>query len=99
MVFSHLLFASVFFGLVSASSLVFYLLPIHFWLSRNKLVGLQYYLMVGLIPSIIFVFIPSFTDATGRLLIESIVTYAIFGVVLATVFWFAVYYRKPNKAN
>ena len=97
--FFHLLFASVLGGLVSVSALVFYVLPIHLWLSRNELVGLHHYLMVGLVPSIIFVFIPSFTDATGRLIIESIITYAVFGVTLTTVFWFSVCYRKPNKAN
>jgi hypothetical protein len=99
MVFSHLLFASVLGGLVSASALVFYGLPIHFWLSRNRLIGLQYYLMVGLLPSIIFIFLPAFTDATGRLISESIITYAAFGVILATVFWFTVCYRKPKKTN
>ncbi len=97
--FSHLLYASVLGGLVSTSALIFYILPIHLWLRRNELVGLHYYLMVGLVPSIIFVFIPFFTDAMGRLIIESIITYAVFGVTLTTVFWFSVCYRKPNKTN
>ncbi|MDK1286275.1 hypothetical protein [Pseudoalteromonas umbrosa] len=97
--FFHLLFASTLGGLVSSAALVFYVLPIHFWMSHNELVGLRYYLMVGVIPSIVFIFIPAFTDVTGRLIIESIITYALLGVVLTTVFWFTVYYRKPKRTD
>lgn len=96
---AHLLFVSVLGGIASTFAMVFYVLPIHLLLSRIRLTRLRYYLIISLMPSIICIFIPNFTDATGRLMIESIITYAALGVILVTVFWLTACYRKPNNLS